>query len=90
MQGEGLGGLKNGKLLSAIQGKWDVLLTTDTNIPWRQVIAKYNVGLLVVRVVSNDVKEFSRWMPEVLNSLPKVKRGTVIAIGDPALVGNKR
>jgi len=89
VQQEGWGGLKNGQLLAAIQGKWDVLLTNDANIPSQQVIVQYAVGVLIVRAFSNDVKELSRWMPDVLKALPEVRKGTVVEVGDPALLGHE-
>lgn len=90
VQREGLGGLKNGQLLTAIQGKWDVLLTTDANLTRQQVIAKYDIGLLVVRSFSNHVDELSRWVPDILAALPQLRKGTMQEVGDPVLLRIER
>lgn len=60
---EGFAGLKNGKLLAAIQDKWDVLLSYSTLAPW---------------------------IPEILHTLPFVKPGTALRIGDPKLLAQER
>lgn len=52
---EGLAGVKNGELFTAIQGKWEVLLTTDTNIPWQQVVARFDLSVVIIRACSNHI-----------------------------------
>ncbi len=84
---EGLAGVKNGELFTAIQGKWDVLLTTDTNIPWQQVVAKYDLAVVIMRAGSNDIEDLLPWVPEVLRALSSVKPGEAMEVGDPDFVG---
>lgn len=86
VQREGWGGLKNGELLAAIQGKWDVLLTNDTNMPWQQVISRRDICLIIVRAFSNDAEGLSRRMPDVLRALTEAVKGTVVQAGDPAVL----
>jgi hypothetical protein len=67
---EGLAGLKNGELLTAIQGKWDVLLTTDKNIPWQQVVKRYSIAVVIIRARSNDIEDLLQWVPEGCGQSP--------------------
>jgi hypothetical protein len=83
---EQLSGLRNGKLLSAIENKWDVLLTSDTSIRWQQSIRSFNVGVLVVRANDNKLETLQRFVPEMLKALPFVKPGTVMETGDRRLI----
>ena len=84
---EGWSGFKNGQLLRAIEGRWDVLLTTDANIPWQQAITRFNLAVLIVRARSNDIDALKPWVPEILRALPALPKGTVTEVGDPDLVG---
>ena len=84
---EGWSGFKNGQLLRAIEGRWDVLLTTDTNIPWQQAITRFSLAVLIVRARSNDIDDLQPWLPEILRALPALSKGTVAEVGDPDLVG---
>lgn len=87
---EGFAGLKNGKLLVAAQENWDVLLTTDAKIPSEQVLARFKIGILIVRVVNNDFATLTPWIPEILRTLPFVKPGMAVTIGDPKLLRRAR
>ncbi len=84
---EGLAGLKNGELFKAIQGKWDVLLTTDKSIPWQQAVEQYALSVIILRAWSNDIEDLLPWVPQVLLAIPLVKKGEVKEVGDPDLVG---
>ena len=84
---EGLAGVKNGELFTAIQGKWEVLFTTDANIPWQQVVAKYDLGVVIVRARSNDIADLPPWVPQILKTLEQSKPGESREAGDPDLIG---
>jgi len=91
---EGWSGFKNGQLLRAIEGRWDVLLTTDTNIPWQQAVTRFSLAVLsfslavlIVRARSNDIDDLQPWVPEILRALPALSKGTVAEVGDPDLLG---
>ena len=84
---EGLAGMKNGELFAAIEGKWDVLLTTDTNIPWQQVVARFLLAVVIIRARSNDIEDLLPWAAETLRALSTVKPGQSREVGDPDLLG---
>lgn len=84
---EGLAGVKNGVLFTTIQGKWDILLTTDTNIPWQQVVARFVLAVVIIRARSNDIEDLLPWMAETLQALSAVKPGELREVGDPGFKG---
>lgn len=84
---EGLSGIKNGALLAAISGKWDVLLTSDSNLPWQQSLRGKDVAVLVIRAYSNRKDDLIPWMPQVLQALAIVKKGEAVETGDPSMIG---
>jgi predicted nuclease of predicted toxin-antitoxin system len=43
----GFGSKKNGELLTLVEGRWDVLLTSDRNIKYQQNMAGRNVSIFV-------------------------------------------
>ena len=49
----GFKGLKNGKLLAAAMGKFDVLVTVDKSIPSQQNLAAFGIAVLLLRAKSN-------------------------------------
>lgn len=83
---EGWGALKNGALLAAAEGRWDVLLTTDKNIPWQQSVARFQIAVLVVRAFANSRTVLEPFIPDVLAKLPEMKSGTVAFVGEPKLL----
>jgi len=84
---EGLAGVKNGPLFTAVQTKWDVLLTTDHNIPWQQVVSRYHIGVVIIRARSNDINDLLPWLSEVLQGVSTVRKGEATEVGDPELIG---
>ena len=84
---EGWSGIKNGVLLTAISGKWDVLLTSDANLPWQQALAGRDIAVVIIRAFSNHKNDLLPWMPDVLRALSTMKKGEAIEVGDPRLIG---
>lgn len=84
---EGLAGVKNGPLFTAVQTKWDVLLTTDKGIPWQQVVARYDIAVVIIRARSNDINHLLPWLNDVLQVISTVRKGEAVEVGDPGLIG---
>ncbi len=73
----GWDGLANGDLLREAQTQFDVLLTTDTNIKYQQSIRQYDIGLIVLRALSNAPADLLELVPAVLELLTKIQPGEV-------------
>ena len=81
VQEEGWASLKNGELLRAAEGRFDVLLTVDRNIPFQQNLRGLKIGVLAVVVASNRLVDIRPLMPQVRAALPKVRAGEVMRVG---------
>jgi len=80
---EGLGGLKNGELCKALEGKWDVLLTTDKRFP-----RGHDLAVVIIRAWSNGIDDLLPWVSEVLRVLPLTKKGEIMEVVHPDLLGH--
>lgn len=80
-QEEGWAGLKNGALLRAASGRFDVLLSVDRNIAFQQNLQGLSIGILAMAVPSNRLTDIRPLMPRVRRGLPKVRAGEVLRVG---------
>jgi hypothetical protein len=67
--------LKNGALLEKAQARFDVMLSTDSNIEYQQQLTNYSIALIVLRSVTGQVIELAELMPDCLKALEVVKPG---------------
>jgi hypothetical protein len=65
--------LKNGKLLSEAEKRFDVLLTMDNKMSSQQNLAKYKIAVIALRAASNRLADTQPLMPKVLAVLTKIK-----------------
>ncbi len=76
----GLAHLTNGKLLTAMAGRYDVLLTCDQSIQYQNVIAGRTIAVIVMRAQSNRSRDLRPFMPAVLIAITTIQPGNVIEI----------
>jgi hypothetical protein len=69
----GLAGLSNGRLLSAMAGRFEVLVTVDTNVPYQNQIASRPLAVILLRGVSNALEHL---VPALLTELGQITPGT--------------
>ena len=77
----GWAGLKNGDLLSRAQHEFDILVTTDRNLPFQQDLSRFSIAIIVLRAQSNRLVDLRRLIPELLAALPVGRRGAVTWVG---------
>jgi predicted nuclease of predicted toxin-antitoxin system len=65
----GWAGIKNGQLLALAAKQFDVLLTADQNMEYRQNISALPIRILVVVARSNRMIDILPWLPDILNAL---------------------
>jgi hypothetical protein len=75
----GLKGLKNGKLLRAASGDFDVLVV-DKSIPHQQNIASLSIAVLILRAKTNTYPDLKPLAPRALAALDKIKHGEIVVI----------
>jgi hypothetical protein len=76
----GLKGLKNGRLLQAMSGHFDLLVTVDQNLQYQQNLTAYAVAIVVLRARRSTYQMLKPFMPELLAHLENVKPGEVVVI----------
>lgn len=78
LQEAGFSGLKNGELMRAAIGKYDVLVTVDQNIPYQQNLKAAEIAVLILVAKSITYTALKPLVPLLLNALQKIKPGEII------------
>ena len=73
----GFKGLKNGELLQAASGKYDVLVTVDKNIPSQHNLLSLNLSCLILRAKNNRYNTLKELVPKIFAALEKLQPGDV-------------
>lgn len=75
--GLGWQGIRNSELLSRAQGRFDVLLTMDSNLEFQQNIAQFKVRILLLAARSNRMANLRPLVPLILDALETLRPGEV-------------
>jgi hypothetical protein len=76
----GFKGLKNGRLLQAASGKYDVLVTVDQNLQYQQNLKTLAIAIIVLKAERSTYPMLKPLMPQVLETLEKIKPGEMIVV----------
>src|SRR2546421_605744 len=76
-----LKGLKNGALLQAASGHFDVLVTVDQSIPTQQNLSVFRIAVLILRAKTNKYADLKPLAPQALEALKTIQPGAVVRIG---------
>lgn len=76
----GFKGLKNGSLLRAAEGKFDVLITVDKNILHQQNLAKLPLAIIILSSYSNRFESLLPLIPKTIEALENIEIGKVIVV----------
>jgi predicted nuclease of predicted toxin-antitoxin system len=76
----GLRQIVNGKLLDAMVGRFDVLVTADANLRYQNAIAGRPIAVLVLRASTNGLADLRPLIPAALNALSRIQPGTVVEV----------
>jgi hypothetical protein len=76
-----LAGLKNGILLSTAESAgFEVMITTDQEIPFQQNLTVRRISILILCAPSNRLADLSRLVPAALRALVAITPGQVVRI----------
>ena len=76
-----LAGLKNGVLLAAAQAAaFEILITTDQEIPYQQKLDGIRISIIILCAPTNRLVDLKRLVPAVLLSLNSIEPGQVIRL----------
>jgi hypothetical protein len=76
----GMKGLKNGNLLRAASGQFEVLVTVDRSLPYQQNIKSFNIAVLVLAASKNSYDALLPLMPQALDVLKSIRTGEVVVV----------
>ncbi len=76
----GWGRFKDAPLLAKAQTQFEVLVTSDKNLPYQQDLRRFNLAVVILDVPSNRIEDCLPKMPALLKLLPHLpkRRATVI------------
>lgn len=77
----GFKGLKNGMLLEAASGQYDVLVTVDQNIQFQQNLKIFAIAIVVLKAKRSTYSMLKPLIPQALEKLEKIKPGEIIIVG---------
>lgn len=81
VQEMGWAGLKNGELLAAANGQFDVFITTDKSLRYQQNLTKY--GLAVILLPSNSAPDVETIISNIDAALEAIQTGHFIELQLP-------
>jgi hypothetical protein len=76
----GFKGLKNGHLLRAAAGRFDVLVTVDQNLPYQQNLHTLSIAVLVLVAKRNTLAALQPLIPQSLIALERIQPGEIVRI----------
>lgn len=76
----GWGHLKDGQLLARAQAQFEVLVTSDKNLPYQQNLRRFSLAVVILDVPSNRIEDCLPKMPVLLSILPDLLKGRAVII----------
>lgn len=76
----GFKGLKNGQLLQAASGYYDVLVTVDQNLQYQQNLKNFGIAIILMKAQRSTYPLLNPLMAQVLETLEKIKPGEIIIV----------
>lgn len=82
VQKAGYSGFKDKALLEHIEGDFSAFITIDGNLAYQQNLAKYDIGIIVLRALTNAFEDIEPLVPQILRALEAFEPGQVVYIGE--------
>jgi len=76
----GFKGLKNGRLLQAASGQYDVLVTVDQNLEYQQNLKTFALAIIVLKAQRSTYPMLKPLMPQVLEAIEKINPGEILIV----------
>jgi hypothetical protein len=82
VQEMGWAGYKNGALLTAAEGQFEVFITTDKKLPYQQNLTGRKLAVLLLP--SNQVPIVEALIPDIETTLITIKAGDLVSLSLPS------
>jgi hypothetical protein len=76
----GFKGLRNGRLLQAASGHFDVLVTVDQNLQYQQNLHSFTLAVIVLKARRSTYLMLRLLVPRALEHLEDIKPGDVVVV----------
>lgn len=76
----GFKGLKNGRLLQAAAGQYDVVVKVDQNLQYQQNLKTVAIAVIVLKAKRSTYPMLKPLMPQVLEALEKIRPGEMLVV----------
>lgn len=80
VQQMGWSGLKNGKLLAAANGQFDVLITGDQNMQYQQNADQLSLSVVVLVAPNNKLESFLPMIPRLAETLAHLEKPALVVL----------
>lgn len=77
----GWASFRNGALLAAASGQFEVLITTDQRLSYQQNVSNFSIAVVVLVTKRNKLEFLLRLLPELRKILEEVRPGEVRRVG---------
>jgi len=67
-------------LLERADDSFDVLITTDRNLPYQQNLSRYSLSVIILIAHTNRLEDLLPLIPDVLNELDTIQPGELVEI----------
>ncbi len=71
-------GIKNGTLLDLMAGRFEIIITTDKNLPFQQNLSRR--GLAAIILPSNRIRILKRIMTEIAAAIDTIHPGEAVEL----------
>ena len=73
-------GRVNGELLALAKDEFDAIITLDKSMENQQNLTEDDVGLMVIKVGTDDISVLRTLVPQILERLKTIRRGEIVHI----------
>jgi predicted nuclease of predicted toxin-antitoxin system len=82
----GFKALRNGELLAAAEGRFDVLVTQDKDFPYQHNMRGRKLAVLIFRIKVDSLRNLLMHLPAAIEILHAIEPGTIRLVGEQALL----
>ncbi|HLJ89501.1 MAG TPA: hypothetical protein VKZ53_22015 [Candidatus Angelobacter sp.] len=82
----GLYGVFNGTLLAAAEGRWDVLVTMDVNLPFENDMRGRKISVLIAMVHLDKIPFHLPYLPTAYEIIRHMQPGDIEYVGEPGRI----
>ena len=76
----GWDGMKDGPLLQLAALEFDVFITVDSNVPFQQNLAKFDLRIVILKAPSNRLADLKLLVPELQRVLLNISFSEIITV----------